>query len=202
MKGGFFHNFAESKALIVISSLASIISLVISIINESFFLWIILTISLTTLLFLIRLVFINSIFISELDTVNLYVFDSAIELEATETDDYISNNDLIIAIQANIAPKTFNQQPQGELKISFPSQLKTDFYWRSDIIKKTNETNDSCTFSISLKSGITFISLRSFLVREEQFQDFLSSRKCVEVQFQTDISSTSKKETIFISTVG
>lgn len=154
------------------------------------------------MLFLIRLVFINSIFISELDTVNLYVFDSAIELEATETDDYISNNDLIIAIQANIAPKTFNQQPQGELKISFPSQLKTDFYWRSDIIKKTNETNDSCTFSISLKSGITFISLRSFLVREEQFQDFLLSRKCVEVQFQTEISSTSKKETIFISTVG
>lgn len=202
MKKDFFSNLADNKILFLITSLASLISFFIAIINQNFLSYILLTITITTLLFLIRLISINSNFISELDNVNLYVFDSSIELEIDENENYVSDNDVIIGIHTHLSPKTFNMQPQGEIKIVFPSQLKINFYWRSDQLKKINETNDSCTFSISLKSGMTFISLRAFAIKEESYIDFLSTQKCLEIHFNNNINPTVKVEKIFISTVG
>lgn len=174
---------------------------IISLSNDKFVLWILLTLICLVFLQLLNLVNVNSLvlkntntFLGEMNTVKLDVFQSNIELELTPSGDFLSKTDLLIVVSSICTPEKMEEYPIAIVKLQYPSQLKTKFNLGKGIKKLQGQANNTCSFSVELGTGNEFISLNSILIKSDDEQQFKESSKMIEINVTCD--SFDKKVTL------
>ena len=197
----FFRWMSGNTVFVILAGLASIISLIISFMNEKWFFWAILSIASLTLILLQFLIYQNELIVRRLDVLYLKVFETSVDLEFNENGNYYSQADVIIAVQSSLTSNTLNAQPKASLYIQYPSQIKIQFSWRDPLIRK-EETIDSCKITFPLSNGITFIALRKIHLDQMEEGYFQRSSKKIAIKLDCESLNEARSELINLSTVG
>ncbi|MFC5603165.1 hypothetical protein [Sporosarcina koreensis] len=195
----------------LIAGLSSLVSLVLSITNDKFFIWVLLTLICAVILLLLFLLNTNSkvlqntnLVIGQMNTVKLDVFQSSLELELSPTGDFISKSDLFIVVSSVCTPEKVEENPNAIVKLQYPSQIKMKFNLGKGIKKLQGQANNTCSFLVELGKGSQFISLNSILVKNEDEQHFKESSKLIEISVSSECfdKKISLDESIIIENLG
>lgn len=195
----------------LLAGVASLVSLFISITNDKFLLWVLLTLICVVCLQLLFLLNINSqvlnntnLVIGQMNTVKLDVFQSNIELELSPTGDFKSKSDLFIVVSSLCTPEKVEENPTAIVKLQYPSQIKMKFNLGKGIKKLQGQANNTCSFSVELGKENQFISLNSILVKSEDEQLFKESSKMIEINVTSDCfeKRIALNESVIIENVG
>ncbi|MES9745487.1 hypothetical protein ABWK24_25800 [Priestia megaterium] len=195
-----YDSLSKNAFFIVITGLCSIVSLVISIMNDKFVLWSIFTISIFTLIILIKLVKQNSRMFGRLDDVNCDIFNQNVDLEFEEESEvYISQLPIIIVITSFLTTETLSKKPTIRMSIDFPPQLDLGFNFSTENIVREESSSNSVKFKVALKSEATIVTIRSLSLSKEKEEEFLKTSQKINISFESDLLSESKKESLFVS---
>lgn len=195
----------------LLAGLASLVSLFMSITNDKFFIWVILTLICVVTLQLLFLLNTNSqvlhntnLVIGQMNTVKLDVFQSNLELELSPTGDFISKSDLFIVVSSLCTPEKVEENPYAIVKLQYPSQIKMKFNLGKGIKKLRGQANNTCSFSVELGKGNQFISLNSISVKSEDEQLFKESSKVIEINVTSESfdKRISLNESVIIENLG
>ncbi|MGV2941464.1 hypothetical protein AB5I83_17810 [Mesobacillus sp. LC4] len=200
----FINRLSKSPNLLVGGSLASLISLpvslVLSYLNENLFMWSLLTINIFILILLFILVKQNSRVLGRLDQVDYYIFNKNIDLEFDENlDKYVSKSDIILVLNSSLTTETIASKPFVEIQLSYPPQLQIDYNWTSEQILREEAKSDSSKFKISLVSGVVIIALRSLCLEKDQEKAFSETSGKIQIAIESELLSESRKEVIPVS---
>jgi hypothetical protein len=193
-------SIAKNPFFIVFTGICSVVSLVVSILNDKFLLWLIFTMCLFTLLSVIRLVNQNSRMFRRLDDLNCDIFNRNIDLEYDEDKEkYFTQTPLIIVITSFLTQETAGKNPNMFVTVDYPSQLSLDFSYTTDFISREQVNSNSAKFKITLKSEAIVITVRSLSLSKEKETEFLESDKKINVTFESDLLLATKKESLLVS---
>ncbi|KAA0761718.1 hypothetical protein [Bacillus sp. TE8-1] len=191
---------SKNPFFITITGLASLISLFVSITNDTFVLWSILAISIFMLITLIILVQQNSRMFRRLDDLNCDIFNQNVDLEISENDEkYISQLPIIIVMTSFLTPETASKKPIVEVQIDFPPQLNLDFNFSNENITRQEFNSNSIKFKVTLKSEATIITIRSLSLSREEVSDFERTSRKINIVFESDLFPQPKKESLLVS---
>jgi hypothetical protein len=195
-----YDRLSKSAFFIVICGLASIISLVVSFLNEKFILFSILTICLFTCLTLFELVNQNARMFRRLDDVNCDIFNQNIDIEYDEDKDiYICSSPIIIAMTSFLTPETASKKPTVLVEVDFPSELSLDFNYSTECISREEVSSNSAKFKVTLKSDTIIIAISSLSLNKEKETEFSKSSKKISVTFDSNLLLETKKENLLVS---
>lgn len=199
---GFFKWLSGNTIFAIFAGLASIVSLIISIMNDKWYQWTIFSTVLLTLILLIFLIYQNQLIVGRLDVLYLQVFETSVDLEVDDDGSYYSQADVIIAIQSSLTSNTLSCQPKAILHIQYPSQIKMKFFWRDPLIRKEEDTTDSCKIALPLSNGMTFVALRKIYLDQAEEGNFQRSSKKIAIRLDCPSLNQTKDDVINLSTVG
>ena len=189
----FYNSISNHPFFTFLAGIASVVSLILSIINEKLIYWIIFTLIFIIFLQLLFLIHENSMMIKdtrmiigEMNTIKLDVFNTEIELVPEMTGDFISKSDLIIVISSICTPEIMENNPSAIVKLQYPSQLKMKFVLGNNIERLRGHSNNTCSFKVPLGSGNEFIGITSINVKSTDEQAFKESSKMIDINVTSD----------------
>ncbi len=195
-----FDSLSKNSFFIVATGIASLVSLVVSILNDKFILWSIFTFCIFILITLIKLVKQNSKMFRRLDDLNCDIFNQNVDLEYDEKNEiYSSQLPIIIVMTSFLTPETASKNPIVRIQVDFPPQLNLDFNLSTEYITKEEFNSNSVKFKVTLKSEATILTIRSLSLIKEKESEFLKTSQKINIVFESDLLLESKKENLLVS---
>lgn len=194
------NSISNNKVFPVLSGVASIISLVLTIVlKDNIILWTIMGTQLFIILLIILFINQNAKIVGKLDNINMYVIGQTINLENNdeESGDYTTSDCSVVVLHSNLSQDKLNQQHKVILELRFPSQITMNVDMR-DNMRSEEATGDSYKISIQLVSEITYVRLLSFSMIEANLNEFLRSSQRIDIKLSSEILHKSKNEYISI----
>ncbi|MEK4205490.1 MULTISPECIES: hypothetical protein [Paenibacillus] len=193
----FYDILSKNSLFVFLSGLASLISLGVSIINDKFVLWAILSLCFFVLIILINLVRQNSKMLRRLDELNYHIFNQNVDLEYNEeSEKYISESPITIVMTSFLTQEAASRKPTVTIEINYPSQLSVDYNFSNEYIIKEESNSNNTKFKVFLKSEAIIITIRSLSLSKERESEFLQSSKKINITFESELFSETKLESL------
>jgi hypothetical protein len=196
----FFESLSKNSYFIIFTGFCSIISLVVTYINDNVVIWSILTISIFTFITLTKLVKQNSRMFRRLDDLNCEIFNQNVDLEFDEDNDiYKSQLPIIIVMTSFLTPETISKKPIVWVQVDFPPQLNLDFNLTTDNITKDTTSSNSVRFKVTVKSEASVMAIRNLSLSKDKETEFSETTKKINIKFESDLLLEPKTENLFVS---
>ncbi|WP_196001972.1 hypothetical protein [Clostridium sp. 1001271B_151109_B4] len=188
---------SKSKAFVVISGIASIVSLIGAVFcTSNQLLWCILTLIIIVLILIIGLFSYNKKLLGKLDNVNLHIIGENIELESDfEENIYINKEGAIVIISANLSLDRVNEQHSVTLELRLPPYLEISIDYINGV-KSLGGSSDFHKISVPLTKEINYVKIKSFSVASDNYDAFLKTGKKIDVKIESKLIKEDKNDYI------
>lgn len=191
---------ANSSFFIICTGIASLISLIVSVLNDNFLLWAIFTVCLFISILISILVLQNKKMFKRLDDLKYDIFNQNVELEFDEDKNYYySNSPIIMVFTSFLTVETLNNTPFVTVQVDYPSELDIEFNIMSENILKEEANSNSAKFKILLKAEAIVLIIDNIKLIKEKEEEFIKTSGKINLMFESELFPEVKKESLLVS---
>lgn len=196
----FLGNLTKSNLFILCTGIASLVSLIVSMLNDNFILWAIFTFCLVNSILIFMLVGKNQKMFKRLDDLNCNIFNSNIELEFDEDKNYYySSSPIIIVFTSFLTTETLNNDPFVTVQVDYPSELDIEFNIMSETILREEANSNSAKFKVTLKAEAIVLIIDNIRLLKDKEDEFLRTTKKINFKFESKLLLENKSESLLVS---